>query len=562
MTHTPQMVSRMRRNISAAGRVSFGTVLAYLVLCATALAQSTVTITIPATADAIPATADVGELLRRGQRMESERRWGEALSHYEDALRQFPGQGNLKQRFDYARLHYDLGRRYHDRSYRDLLGRTTPADALNLYHEVLLKIQAHYVDVPRWKDVVDAGTNGFEVALGETAFLEAHAPGWIGRPLDEFRAELRGVLAPRAIQSRAEARDAVALAASLAQRRLGVAPSAVVFEYVCAAASSLDAYSTYLTPDQLADVYSQIRGNFVGLGIELKAQDGTLAIVRVIPNSPAQQAGLKEGDRIVSVDGQSMASASTDGAANLLQGPEGSLVVLAVAGPDGQVRQVSARRRRVEVPSVDDAKLLPGAQGVAYLKLSCFQETTYRDLDAALWNLHRAGMRSLVLDLRGNPGGLLRSGVEAADLFIERGVIVTTHGRSIQEDSTYTAHEAGTWRMPLAVLIDQDSASAAEIFAGAIREHNRGTVVGKRSYGKGSVQGIFALNTGAAGLRLTTAKFYSPTGRPYSGVGVEPHVVVHQAARPLEPGGTAVATGEDPFILAAIEVLQRPTASR
>jgi carboxyl-terminal processing protease len=545
----------MRRNFVAAGRRFFFAALAYWTLVAAVLAQSAVTI-------ALPKAPDLGEVLRRGQQMESEKRWGEALSHYEDALRQFPGEENLKRRFDFARLHYDLARRYHDRSYRDLLQRTTPAEALSLYHEVLLKIQAHYVDAPRWRDTVEAGTAGFEVALGETAFLQANAPAWIGRPLDGFCRELRVVLSGRVIQSRTDARDAVAQAATLAQRRLGLSPVAVVLEYVCAAASSLDAYSAYLTPDQLAEVYSQIRGNFVGLGIELKAVDGSLTIVRVIPHSPAQEAGLREGDRIVSVDGQSTATVTTDGAANLLQGPEGSSVVLGVKAPDGQVRQTLARRRRVEVPSVDEVKMLPGAQGVGYLKLTCFQETTARDLDAALWELYRAGMRSLVIDVRGNPGGLLRSGVEAADLFIEHGVIVSTHGRNAHEDAAYAAHEAGTWRVPLVVLIDHESASAAEIFAGAIREHGRGTVVGKRSYGKGSVQGIFALSQGAAGLRLTTAKFYSPTGRPYSGVGVEPHVVVHQVARPLEPGRPAVSPADDPFLLAAVQVLQQSMASR
>ncbi len=119
-------------------------------------------------------------------------------------------------------------------------------------------------------------------------------------------------------------------------------------------------------------------------------------------------------------------------------------------------------------------------------------------------------MKSLVIDLRGNPGGLLVSAVEVVDRFVDHGVIVSTRGRSAQEDFTYSAHEQGKWRMPLVVMIDQDSASAAEIFAGAIRDHHRGTIVGVRSFGKGSVQGIFPLEDSNAGVRLTTAKFYSP----------------------------------------------------
>jgi carboxyl-terminal processing protease len=129
-------------------------------------------------------------------------------------------------------------------------------------------------------------------------------------------------------------------------------------------------------------------------------------------------------------------------------------------------------------------------------------------------------------------------------------VIVSTHGRSAQEDFTYSAHVEGTWRVPLVLLIDRDTASAAEIFAGAIREHNRGTVVGVRSYGKGSVQGIFPLTFGGAGVRLTTAKFYSPSGRPYNRIGVEPDVVVHLTARPSD-GSPALPSGDDDAMLAA-----------
>lgn len=518
----------------------------------------------------IPAASPLEEILRRGQALEHERRWADAVAHYEDALRRFPDEGALRQRFEHARLHYEVTRRYHDRSFRALLAGLSPAEATSLYAEVLLKIQAHYVETPQWTRLVEAGSQGLAAALEETDFLQAHGLAGRDLPALEFFAELRQYVAAQAPATRAEACQTAATAAVLAQRRLGVPPVAVMLEYAAAAASALDPYSTYLTPDQLSDVYAQIRGNFVGLGIELKPQGDTLVIVRVIGNSPAKAAGLREGDRIVAVDGQSVLGLAPDRVAALLQGPEGSVVTLSVLGSDGQARTVAARRQRVEVPSVDEARILPGTDGVAYLKITGFQETTSRDLDRTLWELYRRGMKSLIIDLRGNPGGLLRSAVETADLFLDHGVIVTTRGRSPQEDFTYSAHEPGTWRVPLAVLIDQDSASAAEIFAGAMREHQRGTVIGKRSYGKGSVQGIFALNIGQAGLRLTTARFYSPSGRPYTGSGVEPQIVIHQAARPIGappdfPGPGEVADSPpvaDPFLLAALETLRHPVAQR
>jgi carboxyl-terminal processing protease len=328
---------------------------------------------------------------------------------------------------------------------------------------------------------------------------------------------------------------------------------------MCGATNSLDTYSTYLTPDQLNDVYSQIEGNFVGLGIEIKAREGALEVIRVIPNSPAEKAGLNGGDRIVAVDDQTTRDLSTDKAASLLQGEAGSIARLVVLSGKEQVRNVSIRRERVDVPSIDGAQMIDPSYGIGYLKLTCFQKTTAQDLDAALWNLHRAGMRSLIMDLRGNPGGLLITAVEVADKFLENGIIVTTRGRTPQEDLSYSAHTVGTWSVPLIVLIDENSASAAEILAGAIRDHRRGAIIGTRSYGKGSVQGIFPLSSYEAGVRLTTARFYSPLGLSYTHVGVEPDVTVHRVAKAAE--GLEQAE-QDQYLEAALQVARRSVAQR
>jgi carboxyl-terminal processing protease len=254
-----------------------------------------------------------------------------------------------------------------------------------------------------------------------------------------------------------------------------------------------------------------------------------------------------------------------DEAAQLLQGPAGSLVTLAVLRGQSPARAVTVRREHVEVPSVEDVRILDPSAGVAHVKISSFQKTTAADLESALRRLDAAGMRSLVIDLRGNPGGLLSAAVDVADLFLERGLVVATRGRSPEEDFNYTASRSGTWRMPLVVVIDGDSASSSEIFAGAIRDHARGTIVGSRSYGKGSIQGIFPLEVAGVGMRLTTAKFFSPNGHPYSGVGVEPHLVVRSAARPVGDAGQsadqtadqAVQQTEDLSLGTAVEVARR-----
>jgi carboxyl-terminal processing protease len=547
--------------LSAGSRFLFGAVLAVSVLRSSWLAVAAAPPAPLASATAAAGSVtEVGNLLRQGQQLEIQHRWSEALTLYEDGVRQHPGDADLQRRFDFTRLHYDLCRRYRDNSFRDAVARLSLLDALDLYSDVVGKMQVHYVEIPRWKELIERGTNDLEVALTEPSFVEGLRLKVEPRVLDDFRQELWQQLGPRVVAGPMDARQAVADAARLGQQRLGLSPTAVVLEYVCGAANSLDVYSCYLTPDQLNDVYSQIEGNFVGLGVELKSDDGALLIVRVIHGSPAEHQGLRSGDRILEVDGHATRKYPTDQAANLLQGAEGTVAQLLVQSPGGQARTLGVPRQRVEVPSVDEVQMLDRGQGTGYFKLTCFQKTTSRDMDEALWSLHRDGMRSLIVDLRGNPGGLLVTAVEVADKFIDRGVIVSTHGRNPQEDFTYSAHGNGGWRMPLVVLIDQDSASAAEIFAGAIRDHHRGTIIGKRSYGKGSVQGIFPLTVGNAGLRLTTAKFYSPNGYPFAGIGVTPDLVVQQVARPV--GGSTNPAKEDPVLIAAIQAARQMVAQR
>ena len=500
----------------------------------------------------IPAPAtdfSVADVLDRGQRLETERRWGEAVSLYEDALREMPNDAALSNRHETAKIHYDLGRRYHDASFLRAVDSLDERQSLALYNELLVKIQSHYVVEPDWAAVVRRGTASLEVALGETSFVEKTSLRASRPQIDAFRQQVVREITARPPRTRQQAQATVAWAAKLAAQQLQLSTTAVLLEYVCGATGALDEYSAFLTGDQLNDVYSQIEGNFVGLGIELKASEGSLLIVKVISGSPAEQSGIKAQDRIVAVDGRTTAELNTDQAADLLQGPEGSSVDVTVQSPGAEARMLHVRRAHVEVPSVDEVKMVDKAYGVGYLKLTCFQKTTSRDLDAALWKLHGEGMRSLIMDLRGNPGGLLTASVEVVDKFVEEGTIVSTRGRSSLEDYNYTAHKAGTWSVPLVVLIDGDSASASEIFAGAIRDHRRGTIIGQRSYGKGSVQGIFPLTVAGAGVRLTTAKFFSPSGAPISKVGVEPTIRVLQTAKPAN--GEPIST-DDAVLSAAV----------
>jgi carboxyl-terminal processing protease len=504
-------------------------------------------------------SADIKQSIAQGQTLESERRWGEALTLYEDTLRRFPRDPAIKERLQLARIHYDLGRRYNDNSFKKSLTKLPERDALDLYGEVLLKVQSHYVDTPNWKELIDYSTKAYLVALADPVFVEHNLSKVSQAQIERFSQDVNQHVAAWQIANRHHARDAVAYIARMGNEKLGLGTSTTILEFTCGATSGLDPYSTFLTADQLNEVYSQIEGNFVGLGIELKANEGSLLIVKTIVGSPAEKAGIRAGDRIVAVDNHTTADMTTDQAANLLQGKEGTMVEVTLQGTDGKSRRLRIRREQVDVPSIDSGRIVDKDLGVAYLRLTCFQKSTARDLDTELWRLNSLGMKSLIIDLRGNPGGLLGVSVEVVDRFVENGIIVSTRGRGPQEDYKYSAHPQGTWKMPLVVLIDGDSASASEIFAGAIRDHRRGLIVGSRSYGKGSVQGIFPLAIGSAGLRLTTAKFLSPLNQPYSGVGVSPDLPVQTVAKPIvnDNGSAQAAEGEDAALQAAVEAARR-----
>ena len=500
------------------------------------------------------------DLAAKASRFEREGRWPDLVSACELAARKGTLAPELQERYDLAKIHCDLARRHNETAYRTQLGKLTDSDARRLYAEVLARIASHHFEAPNFARIVSRGMLAMDVAIDEPVFAGQHVQAGDAASRVVYRAQIAQLAAGRTVASQVEAEAFAVWVASIAKTTLGVPTTVTLLEMTAAAMGSLDEYSAFLTTGQLDDLYAQIEGNFVGLGVELKAASDGLLVVHVIPGSPAERSGIRAGDHLVGVGGRSIGGMGVDQAAQLLQGPPGSLVTLAVLRGPSPARAVTVRREHVEVPSVEDVRMADPAAGVAYLKISSFQKTTAADLEAALRRLDAAGMRSLVVDLRGNPGGLLSAAVDVADLFLERGLVVATRGRSPEEDFNYTASRPGTWRMPLVVVIDGESASSSEIFAGAIRDHARGTIVGTRSYGKGSIQGIFPLDSAGVGMRLTTAKFYSPNGHPYSGIGVEPHLAVHSVARPVGDValvGTAAQPASDPFLETAVDAARR-----
>ncbi len=469
--------------------------------------------------------------LRTGIEHEQNQRWLEAIQHYETATRQHPENGELKRRLLISRLHHDVVRRCLDVSMLDGLKSATPQDALELYSEVLARLEMSYVDSLDMNQLIRSGTAYLEVALTEPKFIALFlSSGQTAQQIEQFRTSIHKHTLGRAIHSRMDARAVVANAATLAEKQIGLDPTIAVMQFVFGAVGLLDPYSSFLSSTELNEVESQIEGNFVGLGIALKPHQVPLNVLNVIPNGPAMEAGLQPGDSILEVGSVRCEDVGAERAADLLRGPNGSHVRLLIQRADGAKVERVVARRRVEVPSVENASLIDGNSGVAYLKISSFQKTTAAELDESLWNLHRQGMQSLIIDLRGNPGGWLDAAVAVADRFISEGGIVSTRGKNGIENQNYTANRSGTWQVPLVVLIDRESASASEILAGAISDNRRGVLVGTTSYGKGSVQGLFHTKTLACGIRLTVSKFYSPSGAAISERGVQPNIVVESDA--------------------------------
>lgn len=463
-------------------------------------------------------------ILSHGKKLETERRWQEAIQFYEKAVRKDPRFKECQDRLQISRVHFDVTRRYSDRSFMQTVDQSTPTDALQSLMEVVAKLDVYYVEPVDYYKLALHGTAFLEVALMEQDFLSKHLPNANAAAVEEFRRTIHKSVFGRKVSSAEDLKQAVATVANQASQKIGLMPTAVIYEYIAGAVGLLDPYSALLTVGEYREIMSQIEGNLIGLGVELWAEGTELRIVDVFKGGPAFDAGLQPNHHILEVDGNAVTQIGAKKAADLLRGPEGSRVRLVLKSQDEKLYDVDVVRKRVDVPSVSISEMTE--PGIGFIKVTNFQKTTAAEVSRAMYDLSRNGMQSLIIDLRHNPGGLLDAAVEMADQFLARGSIVSTKGRNGQENHNFTATAPGTWDIPLVVLIDGDSASASEIFAGAIRDYDRGYVVGQTSYGKGSVQGVFHNENGKGGLRLTVSKFFSPKGTAISMRGIEPHVTV------------------------------------
>ena len=284
----------------------------------------------------------------------------------------------------------------------------------------------------------------------------------------------------------------------------------------------LDPHTNFLPPDIFKDFETETSGEFGGLGIEISVQNGILTIISPIEDTPAWEAGIKPGDKVIAVDGTSTKGLSLVEASQLMRGKRGSKTVLTIVREnEDEPKDISITRGSVKIRSVKYTDL---EEGFAYIKITSFIENTGRDLEKILGDHSKkyANTKGVVLDLRRNPGGLLDQAVKVSDLFLKEGIIVSTIGRDPKNKEVLSATKKGVYTsFPLIILMNEHSASASEIVAGALQDNKRAIVMGTKSFGKGSVQSVVKLGDGS-GLKLTVARYYTPSGKSIQSEGITP----------------------------------------
>ena len=288
---------------------------------------------------------------------------------------------------------------------------------------------------------------------------------------------------------------------------------------------TLDPHSSFMPPEMYQEMQVETRGNFGGLGIQIAIKDDQLTVIAPIDDTPAFRAGIQAGDKIVKIEELLTRDMSLMEAVKLLRGPKGTQVTISIMRESfDKPKEFTITRDIIELQSANHRML---NEQIGYIRLRQFQEDSADELEDALKGLEESGVEAIILDLRSNPGGLLNAAVEVSDKFLEKGkLIVYTEGRKKNQDMRFVAHQEFTHpNFPMVILVNHGSASASEIVAGALQAHSRAIIIGTQTYGKGSVQSVIPLSDNS-GLRLTTAKYFTPDGRSIHEKGISPDIVI------------------------------------
>ncbi len=429
---------------------------------------------------------------------------------------------------------------------------------LGVYSDVMETVVTFYVEPVSYRQLVVAGLESLRAALDNADFLKQFPEAADAAKRERFAQALDILL----LKARAadpwfasQAADWVAIVMEKNRAILGLPDGAIVAEFLFGAMDSLDRYSRYLTPEMLRIYEDQMAGRYVGIGAEVTSREGRLFMKVAFEGGAAAKAGLKVGDEITAVEGQSVAGLSIFDLGRKLRGKAGTKVNISVrTGGQGEPREVELVRAVIYLPPVRDAQMLDAERGIAYVRLTEFQDGCADLLGGSVEKLAKQGAKKLILDLRDNPGGSLIEAVYVAGMFLHDGPVVSTRGRALGATWKYDVpwFEPRAWDGPLVILVNEDSASAAELLASALTARDRATAVGRHTYGKGAVQIYFPADWGAAAVSLTIARVWDAKGQCLDGRGVTPQVKV------AVPASAPGSLRDDPDVRAAMGVFQRP----
>ena len=458
--------------------------------------------------------------------------WEMVLQQYSAAIRRYPASKNLQSQYSRAKVLYDIQKRFETDWYLNAVRQYDSARLRTFVQSFWNIVTTNYVQPFSVTEIFYRETRCMDIALGNATFRSRVLPDVDSRRIEAFREEMRQYVRDSVVTSRNELVNATLEIGRRFQDRFGQNASVIVLEGLFDCVTSLDSYSEVLLPSQYHDVIASVSGNMVGLGITIKTENGRTEIVGIVPNSPAAHSDLCCGDQIVAIDDESIEGFSNRQVSAKLEGPSGSSVALRVQAENDLPREIVLIRKPFTISSIDHAMILPESEGIGYFRLNGFQKNSAAEMSQTLSQLKEQGMTSLIIDLRGNGGGTVDSAVAISELFLDEGNILQI--QNVGSRFIHRAHSDSEWNeIPLVLLIDGDSASASEIFAGAIQGLQRGVLIGRRSFGKGAIQTIYPIPESPVMMKLTTAQFFGPSGNRYNYIGVSPNYEVREAGKPI-----------------------------
>ena len=512
---------------------------------------------------AIP-EVEIRKVVKYAEDCEREHKWEEALGAYESLLRETDPGLNIRERYHHAQRRFWQAQRHQDVSYRKEVLSIEYGQAARLHRIITKTLLEASVDKKKLDStkLFHKGLEELDAALANPNFVELHIPPDKRQHIPAFRAMLAKTWGPMKKLSRDEACKQIGEIAMEAEATLNLSATVVAMEFACGACYAIDEYTVYLTPNKLRELAQTLsKSEAIGVGLILAIRDNAVIVHSKVMGSPADgNDGIVIGDQLITVDKRAVADLPITAVKELLEGPLGSTVEIEVLTPgDPNVRLVRLERQRAKVSGVA-YQHLQNTDGIWWLRINVFTDSTVQEVDDALrvMTQQQYGMKALVLDLRDNSGGIFDSAIDTARRFLDRGIITSTLNQDTKASLIYHAKNPNALRVPMAVLVNSDTASAAEVLAGALKDNNRAILVGQKTFGKGCIQAVLRLpdamgGVPTGGMKLTTARFFSPKGLPYSGRGIVPHFITDDTM----PASEMTMMRGGPTMAKAIEELER-----